>query len=41
VATGLKVQFSLNLFSRKFLELKPEPELDLNFVFGPEGSGLN
>jgi hypothetical protein len=39
VAKGSEVQFSLNLFSRNFLE--PEPELETNFAFGPEGSGSN
>jgi len=41
VAKGSEVWFSLNLFSRNFLEPEPEPELKLNFVFSPEGSGLN
>ncbi|EDQ98968.1 uncharacterized protein LACBIDRAFT_335486 [Laccaria bicolor S238N-H82] len=38
VAKGLEVRFSLNLFSRKFLEREPETELELNFAFGPEGN---
>jgi hypothetical protein len=41
VAKGSEVQFSLNLFSRNFLEFEPEPKLEPNFVFGPEGSGSN
>jgi len=34
VAKGSEVQFSLNLFSRNFLEPEPELELEPNFVFG-------
>ena len=41
VAKGSEVRFSPNLFSRNFLEPKPEPELEPNFVFSPEGSGSN
>ena len=36
-----KYAFSPNLFSRKFLEPEPEPELEPNFAFGLEGSGSN
>jgi len=41
VAKGSEVWFSPNLFSRNLLEPEPEPELEPNFVFGPEGSGSN
>ena len=39
VAKGSEVRFSPNLFSINFLEPEPEPELEPNFAFGPEGSG--